>query len=136
MGRTISLRSGRRRSELRQREREGAAGSRSAVDGESAAVQLHKSARQGKSETGSLLRCGPTGLLELEKDSRLVLRCDPDAVIAHAECDLMALISCENLDVPAPLGEIQRIRQEVENHLLEQAFVGLDDVDARVHFKA
>src|SRR5690349_13564164 len=118
----------------RQREGEGRPPAQLALDPDPAPVQLDELLRQGQPEAGALLlpRLVAPHLAKLLEDSRLVFGGNPDTGIGDRGLDQAVLPASLQAD-PAPLrGELDRIRQEVEEDLFDLAFVAHDLPEARV----
>src|SRR5438552_2898191 len=79
------------------------------IHSEAAAVQLDEASRQGEAQPGALLQVRGARLLEGLEDARLVGGGDAGAVVAHAEHHLVAGGARADVDVPAALGELDRV---------------------------
>src|SRR5205807_4136910 len=103
---------------------------------EAATVQLDETPRQRKSQTRALLQMGRAGLLELLEDSLVVRHGDAGSIVAHAYDHLVACAVCTDVDMTATARELQRVRDQVEQDLLELPLIRLDDADVRIHLES
>src|SRR5205807_4594202 len=96
------------------------------------AVQPGKPPREREPEARALLRAVDSGidLLELVEDPSLVALGDANACVGDRDLDGVLEPLAIDAHRPAGGGELDRIRNEVEQHLLELARVGLDVADA------
>src|SRR3981081_4176557 len=98
-----------------------------------AAVQLDELPAQGKPEPGALLLRGAgSDLTKFLEDRLVILRRDADAGVADRQVDRPVLGYRLHLD-PAPFRrELDRIRQQVQQHLPDLALVSAHLTDAVV----
>jgi hypothetical protein len=75
-------------------------------------------------------------LLKFLKDARLVLRRDTPTGIADHDVHFAADTSRDHVNASAILREFHRVRQQVEDHLLDLALVRLDEADGRIDLQA
>ena len=115
----------------RQREGERAAAPGFALHPEAAAVELDEASRDGEAQARALLQMGRPDLLELLEDAGLIRRCDADAIVAHADHHVLAG-GMRYADMTTLGRELQRVGEQVEEHLLDHPLVRVDDADARV----
>ena len=95
-------------------------------------VELDDASRKCQPEPGSLLlRRTSSTLLERLEDPLAVLGWHARTVVDHVDGDRRRVDPSADPDL---LGrELDRIRKQVEHHLLEAQFVGGDDVDGGIH---
>ena len=106
--------------------------SQGALDPDSATVQLNEALRESQTETGPLALAETEGrLLELFEDPVLISKRDAWPRIRHRDQHLIAAPRCRDDDPAARRGELDRIRQQVEDNLAEPPLVAPDDVDVR-----
>src|ERR1019366_8137181 len=112
---------------VRQREREGAALAQVTLEREIPAEQTREVARDREPEPGAAeapVR-GAVGLAEGLEDRLVLLRRDPDPGVAHGELDAVADAANRERDL-AGLGELEGVREQVLQDLLEPLPIGLD----------
>ena len=126
-----------RDSSRRQREDEAAAVSGFALDPDPAAVELDESFREREPEPCplSLVRPG-VGLLELLEDPLLVTGCDSRPGVGDRHLHLAVGAGGRDDDAPACRGELDRVREQVEDHLAQPPLVAVDQVDVRRRARA
>jgi hypothetical protein len=98
-------------------------------------MELDEAPSQGKTQSRALLLMGLAHLLELLEDPGLVRRGDADPIVPHQDEHLVAVTSGADLDMATPGGELQRVGEQVEEHLLELSLVGIDVAGTRVYFE-
>src|SRR5437899_22795 len=81
---------------------------------EAAAVQLDEAARQGQAQAGALLQMRAARLFEGFEDARLVGGRDAGTVVTHAHHHVVAGGTRADVDMPAPLGELHRVGEQIE----------------------
>ena len=88
-------------------------------------MQLDEALGQGESETGALARAlaGTAHLLELFEDPGLIDGRDANARVAHADLDLTSASPPGHFDPPSVGRELDRIGEQVEDHLADLALV-------------
>src|SRR5204863_6769527 len=103
-----------------QREREGAAPPRLALDPDPPAVELDERAAEREAQTGALLggAVGPSGLGELVEYAHLIRGRDAHAGVADRDQHAGALGLGLERDGAARGGEFHRVGQQVEDDLL------------------
>ena len=84
---------------------------------------------EGQAETGAFLLGGAAALLERLEDALVVLGSDPDAVVGHRHDQLAA--SSSAADIRHLRGELHRVGQQVQRHLLETPLVRFEQADIR-----
>ena len=85
---------------------------------------------QGQSQPGALLfRRAATALLEGLEDPLPVLRRYADAGVGHGHLQLVPAPPRGHGDPAAVRGELDRVREQVDHHLLEPQLVGVDGPD-------
>ena len=97
-----------------------------AADGQLAAVQPHQALDDGKSEAGAAM-AAVVRRARLEvglADPRQILVADADAVVLDREDDARRFRARADRDLAAAVGEADRVRQEIEQNLVERALVG------------
>src|SRR5450432_4540865 len=112
-----------------QRQRERTPASRRAFDMQIATEQACQIARDRQAEAGATeLAVAPAvGLTERLKDHLVLIRRDTDARVAHVEPDAPVRGSDQE-GYPAALGELERVREEILEDLLEPRRIGLNCV--------
>src|SRR5262245_35282307 len=91
------------------------------------AMQLDELPRQGQAEPGALDFLGRRpDLLELLENRFLILRCDPDPRIGHRDFDTPIYWHCSHVDASPFRCELDRVREQVEEHLADLPLVALD----------
>src|SRR5215472_5714676 len=96
-------------------------------------MQLDELAGERQPEPGALhLLLGRPHLTELLEDGLLVLRRDAHASVADGYLHTAVGRRRANLDPTAFWRELDRVREQVQQHLFDLAFVGADGVDALV----
>src|SRR6266511_2154049 len=119
----------------RKSEAEDASGAQLTVHPEMSAMELDELPRKRESQPGSLatLEGGrPSGLLECIEDPFLVCRCDPNSGVAHRYLYHPVGHRSRDIDTASRWCELHRVGEEVEDHLPEFAFIGLDHPDVRI----
>ncbi len=97
-------------------------------------MQLDEPARQREAEAGPfvLLRVIAADLAELLEYGRLVRRGDADAGVANGNHRLSIVEPRRYVDAAAVRRELDGVRQEIEQDLLELALVGHDVAELRI----
>src|SRR5437879_5100556 len=118
-------RSARRPWSRRQRECERRAVAELTLDPDAPAVQLDELAREGEAKPGALVLLGVVrpDLPELLEHDLDVFAGDADAGVGHRHFHLAVQALRADLDAPALGRELHRVRQEVEEDLLDLALV-------------
>src|SRR3989441_7271405 len=122
----LSLHSGAGRWPRGQREAEGAAPARLALDPDAAAVQLDQALGQRQPEAGPFLlaRVVARSLPELLEDDRLVFLWDADPRVRDGDHDALSVRLCIHGDRAVLLGELHRVGEQVDEDLLHRTLVG------------
>src|SRR5262249_44325843 len=116
----------------RQCEDEAAAVAGLALDPDPTAVQLDEPLREREPEPGAIaLLEADLGLLELLEDPLVILGRDSRSGVRHGHERLAVHPRGLDADVPARRRELHRVREQVEDHLAQPAFVAVDQVDIR-----
>ena len=118
--RVLPLRSG-----CGNREREGGAPARRALDPDATAVRFDDALGDGKPEPGASTP-SPRRLPESVKDMRQVLGRDPAARVRHPEHDLLISRRGAHRDPSRPPRELDRVADEVLEHLKESVAIAPD----------
>src|SRR5262249_61420544 len=105
-----------------------------AAGGALPAVQLDQVAhnRQSQSQTALLSRGRALGLTETVKDVREKIRTDALTGVAHGDFDLRLALSQLHLHAPASRCELDRVREQVPDDLLQALRVGEDLYNLRI----
>src|SRR5262249_12400145 len=105
-----------------------------AVGRDLTAVQLDQVAhnRQSQSQTAVLSRGRAVGLTETGKDVREKIRTDALTGVAHGDLDLRLALSQLHLHASAPRCELDRVREQVPNDLLQALWVSEDLYNLRI----
>ena len=77
----------------------------------------------------------PLPLLEGLEDPLPVLGGDPDSVVGHRHGQPLIGANGPHRDLATVGGELHRVAEQVQHHLLEPELVGLDEIEARVHLE-
>src|SRR5262245_29374046 len=94
------------------------------------AVQLDEPSRERQPESGAThLPVRRPDLAELLEDRVLILRRDPDASVADGYLHTAVGGRRPHVDPTALWRELDRVREQVQQHLLDFALVGADRVD-------
>src|SRR4051812_15333426 len=115
---------------------EGGAFVRGAADADGAAEEVRQLAGDRESEARAAVGAGDgtVELAELLEDDRLLVGGDAGAVIGHGDAHVLGSVARRGqLDPAAGGGELDRVGQEVVQHLLQLAWVGLEDRHVRGH---
>src|SRR5215470_16437522 len=83
------------------------------------AYQREPEARAGLGEHGIA-----TDLLERPAEARQLVRGNADPGVAHAQARALAVVAQRHHDLPARRRELDRVREQIEQDLLERAAVG------------
>src|SRR5215468_7325682 len=99
-----------------------------AVDRHSAAMQRGKALDDRQAEPGPFVRAivGPARLEERLPEPRQVIRADADAVVRHRDRDRRTVEARAGGDAPAAIGELDGVREKIEQDLLQRPLVGGD----------
>src|SRR5262245_26971513 len=91
-------------------------------------MQLDQRARDGKAEPAALMALGELVLYLLEGPAELgnIGLGNADAGIPDGNFDVAARTRQMNIDAAAVAGEFDRVGEQVKEHLLERAAVGLE----------
>src|SRR5579875_3250451 len=94
-----------------------------ALELEPAAMELHEPAREGQAEAGALVAAAQAAVHLAEALERLrdILGGDADAGIGHGDGDAALVKEDRGRHAPLGRGEFHRIRQQVEQHLMDAA---------------
>ena len=97
-----------------------------AADRNLAAVQPDQAFDDGKSEPGAAMAAivGCARLKVRLADARQIFVADADAIVLDHKADACGLGAGADRDLAAPVGKADRIRQKVEQNLIERALVG------------
>src|SRR6188768_3597805 len=116
-----------------QREDEPASAPVDALDPDPAAVELHEPLGQSEAEARALAEPDPdVRLLELLEDALAVLGSNSRPRVGDRHAHLAVDPSRAHVDGAALRGELDGVREEVEDDLPDPAFVAFDRIDARV----
>ena len=98
-------------------------------------MQLDELLRERQPEPGALprFREPATELLKLVEDPLLILGRDPDPAVLHGYLQLPAHAPSGYIYSAAGRRELHRVGQQVEEHLLELAFIGFHDSQRRLN---
>src|SRR5262245_33926612 len=117
----------------RQREGERRAFAHLALHPDPPVVQLDELAREGQAEAGTLhLFCRRPHLAEFLEHRLLVLGSDPHPGVGHRDFGQIVMKATSHVDPAALVGELQRVGQEVQEHLLYLPLIGPDHPQALV----
>jgi len=102
-----------------------------ALDGHRPAVQFYQAADDGEAdaEPAVLARAGAVGLTEVLEDVRQKVGTDPRAVIGDDDLGLLARALERDFDPTAFGRELDGVRQQVPDHLLQAVWVAGDRAD-------
>src|SRR5438067_2671612 len=114
----------------RKREHEAAPMPGLAFDPDAPSVQFDETLRERESEAGALaLPYADVRLLELLEDPFLVVCRDTGPGVRHRDQHLSVLPRRRDDDASAPRRELDRVREQVEDDLLDAALVTVDKID-------
>src|SRR5262245_22804481 len=114
----------------RKREAEPAAAPSLAFDPDAPSVQFDEALRERESEAGPLaLPHAHVRLLELPEDPFLVVCGDTGPRVRHRHEHLSVLPRRRDDDASPPWRELDRVREQVEDDLLDAALVTVDEID-------